>query len=88
MGLILLIILILLLIAAIPSWPYSRGWGYSPVVVIAIIFVIILILVFSNIIVFWHKPDAAHTTNTNRTELFNTPTTKPSTENNSGSIPK
>ena len=30
MGTILLIILILLLIGALPTWPYSSGWGYYP----------------------------------------------------------
>jgi hypothetical protein len=30
LGTILLIILILLLIGALPSWGYSRGWGYGP----------------------------------------------------------
>ncbi len=30
LGTILLIILIVVLIGAIPSWPYSRGWGYYP----------------------------------------------------------
>jgi hypothetical protein len=28
MGTILLIILVLLLIGALPTWPYSAGWGY------------------------------------------------------------
>jgi hypothetical protein len=28
MGTILLIILILLLLGALPTWPYSRSWGY------------------------------------------------------------
>ena len=27
---ILLVILILLLLGALPTWPYSRGWGYYP----------------------------------------------------------
>ena len=27
---ILIIILILLLIGALPTWPYSAGWGYGP----------------------------------------------------------
>ena len=27
---ILIIILILILLGAIPSWPYSRCWGYGP----------------------------------------------------------
>ena len=30
LGTILIIILILILLGAIPSWPYSRGWGYGP----------------------------------------------------------
>jgi hypothetical protein len=30
MGTILLIILILLLVGALPTWPYSSGWGYYP----------------------------------------------------------
>ncbi len=44
MGLILVIILILLLIGAVPSWPYSRGWGYWPSGGIGLVLVIVLIL--------------------------------------------
>jgi len=44
MGLVLLIILILLLIGAVPSWPYSRGWGYWPSGGIGLILLIVLIL--------------------------------------------
>jgi hypothetical protein len=47
MGLstILLIILILALLGVIPSWPYSRGWGYGPSGIIGVILVVLLILV-------------------------------------------
>lgn len=45
MGLILLIILVLLLLGVIPSWPYSRNWGYGPSGGIGLILVIVLILV-------------------------------------------
>lgn len=41
---ILIIVLILLLIGAIPSWPYSRGWGYGPSGILGVILVIILVL--------------------------------------------
>lgn len=41
---ILLVILILLLIGALPSWPYSAGWGYGPSGVLGLILIIILIL--------------------------------------------
>jgi hypothetical protein len=44
LGTILLIILILLLIGALPTWPYSRGWGYYPTGGIGLILLIILIL--------------------------------------------
>ena len=45
MGTILLIILVLLLIGALPTWPYSSGWGYYPSGGLGLILVIILILV-------------------------------------------
>lgn len=44
LGTILLIVLILLLIGAIPSWPYSRSWGYFPSGGLGLILLIIIIL--------------------------------------------
>jgi uncharacterized membrane protein YidH (DUF202 family) len=44
-GLIVLIVLVLLLLGAIPSWPYSRGWGYGPSGGIGLIVVIVIVLV-------------------------------------------
>lgn len=41
---ILLIVLIILLVAALPAWPYSRGWGYAPGGILGTIVVILLIL--------------------------------------------
>jgi hypothetical protein len=43
MGTILLIILILLLIGAVPSWPYSRGWGYWPGGIVGLLLIIVII---------------------------------------------
>ena len=45
LGTILLIILILLLIGALPTWPYSSGWGYYPSSGLGLVVIIILILV-------------------------------------------
>jgi len=42
---ILLIILILALLGALPSWPYSRGWGYRPSGALGTIVIILLVLV-------------------------------------------
>jgi len=44
LGTILLIILILLLIGAVPSWPYSRGWGYGPSGIFGVLLIVIIIL--------------------------------------------
>jgi hypothetical protein len=44
-GTILLIILVLLLIGALPTWPYSAGWGPYPAGGLGLILVIVLILV-------------------------------------------
>jgi hypothetical protein len=40
----LLIILIILLIGALPTWPYSGGWGYYPSGGLGLVLVVILIL--------------------------------------------
>jgi hypothetical protein len=47
LGTILLIILILLLIGAIPTWPYSTGWGYWPSGIVGLILIIVLIMVLA-----------------------------------------
>ena len=40
----LLIILILVLIGALPSWPYSRSWGYYPSGGVGLVVIILLVL--------------------------------------------
>lgn len=46
LGTILIVILILMLLGAVPSWPYSRNWGYYPSggLGVALLVVIILLL--------------------------------------------
>jgi hypothetical protein len=45
LGTILLILLVLLLLGALPTWPYSTGWGYYPSGGLGLVLVILLILV-------------------------------------------
>ena len=45
MSTILLIILVLLLVGALPTWPYSAGWGYYPSGGLGLVVVILLVLV-------------------------------------------
>jgi len=47
LGTILLIILILVLIGALPSWPYSSGWGYGPSGIAGVIVIIVIILLLT-----------------------------------------
>jgi hypothetical protein len=47
MRTILLVILIILLLGALPTWPYSTGWGYYPSGGMGLILVVLLVLVFS-----------------------------------------
>ncbi|KAI3590659.1 Transmembrane protein [Cupriavidus sp. U2] len=44
-GTILLIVLVLLLIGALPTWPYSSGWGYGPSGGLGLIVIIVVLLV-------------------------------------------
>jgi hypothetical protein len=45
MRLILLIIVILLVVGALPTWPYSSGWGFYPSGGLGLVVIILLILV-------------------------------------------
>jgi hypothetical protein len=45
MSLILIIVLLIILFGAMPTWPYSRGWGYYPVGGLGVIVAIVIILV-------------------------------------------
>jgi len=40
----LLLILVILILAAVPAWPYSRGWGYYPSGGLGTILVILIVL--------------------------------------------
>ncbi len=44
MGLLLLIILVLLLVGGLPTWPYSRQWGYYPSGALGTVLLILVIL--------------------------------------------
>ncbi len=45
MGTLLLIVVILLLIGAVPSWPYSKSWGYGPSGVLGVVVLVVVLLV-------------------------------------------
>jgi hypothetical protein len=45
MGLILLLILLILLVGSLPSWAYSRQWGYIPSGILGVLILVLIILV-------------------------------------------
>jgi len=47
MGTILIIILILLLLGALPTWPYSSGWGYYPSGGLGLVLLVVVVLYFA-----------------------------------------
>ncbi len=44
MPTILLIVLIVLLLGALPTWPYSSGWGYYPSGGLGLVVLVVVIL--------------------------------------------
>ena len=44
MSTLLLIILIILLLGALPTWPYSAGWGYYPSGGVGFVLLIVIVL--------------------------------------------
>jgi hypothetical protein len=47
LGTILIIILILLLLGALPTWGFSRSWGYGPSGLLGLILIIVIILLLT-----------------------------------------
>ncbi len=44
---ILLVLLVLMLLGALPTWPYSRSWGYYPSGGLGLIVVVVLVLLLA-----------------------------------------
>ena len=44
MSTILLIILVVLLLGALPTWPYSGGWGYYPSGGLGLVLLVVIVL--------------------------------------------
>jgi hypothetical protein len=44
---ILIIVLFLLLLGALPTWPYSSGWGYYPSGGLGLLLIIVVVLLLA-----------------------------------------
>jgi hypothetical protein len=45
-----LVLLVLLLLGALPTWGYSRGWGYGPSGMLGFLLVVLLVLLLLGVI--------------------------------------
>lgn len=43
-GTLLLVVLILIVVGALPSWPYSSGWGYGPSGIAGLVVIVLIVL--------------------------------------------
>jgi len=44
LRMVLLIVVILLLLGALPTWPYSTGWGYYPSGGLGLVLLVLIVL--------------------------------------------
>jgi len=47
MNLVLALLVLLLLIGALPTWPYSAGWGYYPSGGLGLVFLLVVVLLLT-----------------------------------------
>jgi hypothetical protein len=55
MGLLFMILLLLVLLAALPSWPYSRSWGYYPSGFATLLLIVVILMVVFQAIPFTYN---------------------------------
>ena len=49
-SLLLIIVLVLILIGTLPTWPYSRSWGYRPTGGLGVVLLIVIVLLLLRVI--------------------------------------
>ena len=50
MGTILLILLVLFLLGSMPTYSYSRNWGYAPSGIVGVLLIVLLVMLFMNVV--------------------------------------
>ncbi len=48
LRIILIVLVVLLLLGALPTWPYSAGWGYYPSGGLGLILIILVVLILAD----------------------------------------
>jgi len=47
MSTIMIVVVVLLLVGALPTWPYSAGWGYYPTGGLGLVLLVLIILLLT-----------------------------------------
>jgi len=42
------IVLVLMLVGALPTWPYSEGWGYYPSSTVGVVVLVLVVLLLTD----------------------------------------
>jgi hypothetical protein len=50
MRLLLIILVLLLLVGALPTWPYSSGWGYYPSGALGLLLIVLIVLFLMGVV--------------------------------------
>jgi hypothetical protein len=50
LGWILLILLLIILLGALPTWPYSRSWGYYPSGLLGVLLIVVIVLLVLGVV--------------------------------------
>jgi hypothetical protein len=45
-----LILFLIVMVAVLPTWPYSRAWGYGPAGLVGLLFVVLLLIVLLGVL--------------------------------------
>ena len=48
LGTILLVLIMLALVGGLPSWGYSRSWGYGPSGILGVVLVVVIVMLLTN----------------------------------------
>jgi hypothetical protein len=60
MGLLLFIILLLLLFGGLPTWGYSRSWGYGPSGLVGVLLLVLLLLMIFQVVPWTYPGPVTH----------------------------
>lgn len=74
LGTILLLVLILLFIAMIPTWPYSRAWGYYPSGFVGFLLLLLFLAILVDLVPLSITPVVVEPATTSTTPNTNTGT--------------